>query len=176
MIDVSQIPLAAKDFDGIEVLVILAFVVISIISGLIQKANKAKKQREEQAKAPQRPRQAKPSPRPSAGAEGLQVLQAQAGVQTVPQIRPPRQQQARPPAGRGTRRRGLKPKKTSIESRRTGSAHVGRLDHVEKAEVAAGPAVQIDLSAREAARQAIIFHEIFSAPKALRQGAEMWEM
>ncbi len=172
MIDVSQIPLAAKDFDGIEVLVIVAFVVITIISGLIQKAGKAKKQREEQAKA----RQAKPSARPSAGAEGLEVLQAQAGVQTVPQTRAPRQQQARPTAGRGTLRRGLKPKKSSIGSRRLGSAHLGRLDHVEEAEVAAGPAVQIDLSAREAARQAIVFHEIFSAPKALRKETEMWEM
>jgi hypothetical protein len=37
-----------------------------------------------------------------------------------------------------------------------------------------GPSV--DLSSPEKARRAIIFHEIFSAPKALRQGKEMWDV
>ena len=37
-----------------------------------------------------------------------------------------------------------------------------------------GPAV--NLSSPERARRAIIFHEIFSAPKALRQGKEMWDV
>lgn len=37
-----------------------------------------------------------------------------------------------------------------------------------------GPAV--NLSSAERARRAIIFHEIFSAPKALRQGKEMWDV
>ncbi len=37
-----------------------------------------------------------------------------------------------------------------------------------------GPSV--DLSSPARARRAIIFHEIFSAPKALRQGKEMWDV
>jgi len=36
-------------------------------------------------------------------------------------------------------------------------------------------AVGVDLGDRQLARSAIIFHEIFSAPKALREGAEMWD-
>ena len=37
-------------------------------------------------------------------------------------------------------------------------------------------AVTVDLHHREQLRKAIIYHEIFSPPKALRQGAEMWDM
>lgn len=37
-----------------------------------------------------------------------------------------------------------------------------------------GPAV--DLSSADRARRAIVFHEIFSAPKALRRGKEMWDV
>ena len=40
--------------------------------------------------------------------------------------------------------------------------------------VPTGPSV--DLSSAARARRAIVFHEIFSAPKALRQGKEMWDV
>lgn len=35
--------------------------------------------------------------------------------------------------------------------------------------------LEVDLSRRSQARQAIIYHEIFSPPKALRTGKEMWD-
>lgn len=49
-----------------------------------------------------------------------------------------------------------------------------RPDQEPGAGAATGPSV--DLSSPERARRAIIFHEIFSAPKALRQGKEMWDV
>ena len=99
MIEALQIPLAAGDGDAIEMLVILAFVVISIVSGLIQKANKTKKQREEQEAAGRRPQQTSPQPRmppgradtPPVRAEEVQALQPQADTRTVPQARSSRQ-------------------------------------------------------------------------------------
>ena len=35
--------------------------------------------------------------------------------------------------------------------------------------------LEVDLSRRSQARQAMIYHEIFSSPKALRSGKEMWD-
>ncbi len=40
---------------------------------------------------------------------------------------------------------------------------------------ARGAGARVSLTARDAARQAMIFHEIFSPPKALRTGKEMWD-
>ena len=80
------------------------------------------------------------------------------------------------PGGAAARMRsgGLKPRKTSVESRsrHVGSAQVGKLKHVEASEEI-DQMVRVDLVARDAARRAMVFHEIFSLPKALRQDAEM---
>lgn len=169
MIDALQIPLAAGDGAGnlIQTLVIVAFVVITIIGGVIQKASKAKAERTK-LQAPPRPEGAARQ----SDIEGLQVLQPEViDLQPAPAAKPPK---PRPAAARiGARR--LKPKKTSIESRRVGSAHLGKLEHSEAAEKIV-QMVRVDLAAREAARRAMIFHEIFSPPKALRQDAEMWEL
>jgi len=69
-----------------------------------------------------------------------------------------------------------KPKKAAITDRKVGSAHVGRLAHSEEVSRTEGGGVRVDLSAREAARQAMLYHEIFSPPKALRQDEGLWEM
>ena len=49
-----------------------------------------------------------------------------------------------------------------------------RPDQEAQQDLPTGPVV--NLSSAERARRAIIFHEIFSAPKALRQGKEMWDV
>jgi len=186
---ISAVPIVlAADFDAIEALVILAFVVISIVSGIIQKANKSKAERKEQDEAAARRRRraqaAKPpgtDARPAAGAETLEIVQPVSTARTVPPVVPQVRPQ-RPPAAKKTPLRGLKPKKTSIASRRTGSArvgsaHVGRMEHVETGrDTETRPAIQVDLSAADSARRAILLHEIFSGPKALRNETEMWEM
>ena len=176
MIDALGTPLAAGDGgDVIEILVLIAFVVISAVGGLIQKAGKAKKEKEEQNAARQRRRerreaqqqtqQGRMPPPPAAGR--TQTLQP------LPQVPKPR-----PKARAKTiRRKSLadsEPAKTSVEDRHVGSAHVGRLGHVE-AKHAGDQGLHVDLSARTAARQAMIYHEIFSPPKALRDDKQMWD-
>ena len=174
MIDALHIPLAAGDGDLTETLVILGFVVLSIIGGLIQKASKAKAERKEQQQ-PRRPAHPPTEPQPRrqrapGQADGLQMLQPAPGA-ALPEVKP----SARTALGGR-----LKPKKTSVESRhvgsaRVGSTQVGRLRHVEQGQ-RIDLMVHVNLASGDAARRAIIFHEIFSPPKALRRSAELWEM
>lgn len=182
MIDALQIPLAADDGNGTEFLVVLAVVVVSIIAGLLQKANKAKQEAKEQEQARQRRRQrtaarqgqAQPV-QPAGMSQPPQTLRPQAAreVQTPPPVHPPRRRLA----VKAKSSTGFKPKKTSVEDRHVGSAHVGRLAHAEGVSSGAGGGgTRVNLSAREAARQAMIYHEIFSPPKALRQDKAIWEM
>ena len=175
MTDALQIPLAAGDGGGFQILAVLAFVVISIVSGIIQKSNKAKKEAKDQEQARQRREQrtALRQQAPPAGtSQGLQVLAPSVGRQAPP---PPAKARLRPPAGRSDSRIGLKPKKTTVGDRHVGSAHVGRLAHADDSTVV-GEGLHVSLSTREAARQAMLLHEIFSPPKALREDKALWEM
>ena len=188
MMNVAQISLAAGNFEGFEILAVLAFVVISVISGLVQKSNKAKAELEEQAARRKRQQAGAQSAqadgaeaRPAAGtAQGLQVLQPRPSRQVARQGRP-KLQPARPPAVRKSPGSGLKPKKTSIESRHTGSAHVGsadvgRLAHANiGAEQITRHMIRVDLTGADAVKRAMILHEIFSPPKALRREKELWD-
>jgi len=174
MTDALQIPLGAGDGDGIEVIVVLVFVAFSIISGLLQKSSKAKKAAQEQEQARERRRQRATGQAPPARARaGLQLVAAPPARTVQP---PPPARAARPrPEVRAADRIGLKPNRSSVEDRHVGSAHLGRLSNAE-ASVAARESLLADLSTAEAARQAMIYHEVFSLPKALRQGKELWEM
>ena len=189
MIDVLQTPLAAGDAgDAIEIVVILAFVVISIVSGIIQKAGKAKKEKAEQEAARQRRRerreareQAQPvgqgqsaggqgrapqslRPRPAAQVQPFQPLQP------LPQVKP----QARAKTIRTKSTVRSKRAQPAMADRHVGSAQVGRLHHVDAVQ-AVDNSLHVDLSARAAARRAMLYHEIFSPPKALRDEKPMWD-
>jgi len=147
MMSISQIVLAADDVEGIfDLAWVVVMVIIAIAGAFAQKANKAKAARKEQEEAAGRRRQG-----------------------TGPQPRLAR----RPQAGRTAGAEGLQ---VLIESRHTGSAHVGQLEHTETAEKSRTHAIRVDLSAVSAAKRAILLHEIFSPPKALRKEPEMWEM
>ena len=187
MIDALGTLLAAGDGgDVIEILVLVAFVIISIVGGLIQKAGKAKKEKEEQDAARQRRRerreaqqqtqQGRTAPPQAAGrTQTLQPRQRQAmQLQPLPQVPPKPRPKAKAKTIRKKSLVGSKPAKTSVEDRHVGSAHVGRLGHVE-AKHAGDQGLHVDLSARTAARQAMIYHEIFSPPKALRDDKQMWD-
>jgi len=71
----------------------------------------------------------------------------------------------------------------ALASRRLKGARVssrkkpGRLDAADEQAVqgAVRAMLNVDLSGRGQARQAILYHEIFSSPKALRSGKEMWD-
>ena len=165
MIDALGTPLAAGDGgDAIQILVFIAFVVISVVGGLIQKAGKAKKEKEEQDAASQRRRERR---------QGQPQPQAMP-LQPLPQIPPKPRPKARAKTIRRKSLAGSEPAKTSVEGRHVGSAHVGQLGHVD-AKQAGDQGLHVDLSARAAARRAMIYHEIFSPPKALRDDKQMWD-
>ena len=74
------------------------------------------------------------------------------------------------------RRKRLAPRKVPEAD---SAAIEGRILHVRPGQEAAQDVptgVIVDLSRADRARRAIIFHEIFSAPKALREGKEMWDV
>jgi len=74
------------------------------------------------------------------------------------------------------RRKRLAPRKVPEAD---SAAIEGRILKVRPGQEAAhdvATGVIVDLSRAESLRRAIIFHEIFSAPKALREGKEMWDV
>lgn len=180
--------IAAKRFDLddiIQFVVILGFVLISIIGGIMQK-RLAKKEQERRARGgdeaeghrgvqtakrppwlvaeevqppqgqPAQPvRIAAPPPVPRADAirssPELQLHRARDPVQPRPQI------------GRLT-------KKTTLGSLQTAAPQTEQPAPPQQL------AAMVDLGRADEARRAIIYHEILSPPKALREGGEMWEL
>jgi hypothetical protein len=69
---------------------------------------------------------------------------------------------------------------TSAPAEADSAAIAAKLMHVrpksaDGVAAAVGGAVVVDLRSPQAARMAIVYHEIFSPPKALREGGEMWD-
>ena len=174
------------DWIGLVVFIVIAFGA-TIVKGLKRSAEKAAdKRRQEQLTTDLQDSQ-KPQPRPK---PPLRTAQTAAGkIQQNPyaaissQPRRPstisqgvdremRQQQMRlrkAQLAQKKRLEKLKAKKSGLSHRHIEPQIVCEPSYVpETAKIA-------DLSDLQKARQAIIFHEVFSPPKAMRQDGELWE-
>ncbi|MCK4276188.1 MAG: hypothetical protein KAX78_06725 [Phycisphaerae bacterium] len=185
--------IAAKGFDlddVIQFVVILGFVLISIIGGIMQKrlANKEQEQRargQDEAKghrgvqAAKRPpwlvrEEVEPPPEPQPAqpvriAAPPPIPRADDAIRSSPQLQPHRARdpvQPRPQIRRPT-------KKTTLGSLQTAALQTKQ--PAPPRQLGPRPAM-VDLGGADEARRAIIYHEILSPPKALREGGEMWEL
>ena len=189
-----------------NVIVVLALVAISAIVGMVQKAKRKQQQdRQAQQQHERRPpvdqdRQApaaRPQPPKRVPAEQLAEAMRQAlGIEILPEEpRPPQpvaEAPPKPPRPQRPRRK-LKRRRAAPETpeQRLRSDELGELKDRHMAVGARGlltPAsmqptapgrrevITVDLSEIQQARRAILYHEIFSPPKALREGQEMWDM
>ena len=144
-----------------------------------QEQEAARRRRRERREAREQAQQAKPAQRqpaqPAAGRQRqpkpfLQPVQVQTLEQVKPKPKPPAR--AKTVRTKATIRR--KRAKTAVADRHVGSAHVGKLQHADDKQTADG-SLHVNLSSRQAARRAMLYHEIFSPPKALRDDKQMWD-
>jgi len=113
-------------------------------------------------------------PQPSGPEQLVMLTPAEpASVRVEEELQVQRRRQRKLEAQRGKRLAARKVPEADSAVIKGGLLQV-RPDQKPGAGVRTGPSV--DLSNAEKARRAIIFHEIFSAPKALRQGKEMWDV
>jgi len=185
--------LAARGFDGdlLDIVIIVVVLVLAALGALIKKVQeKAATEKAERARGTRREQGGQPPPPPRRPQQdrrlaqevrrtlGLQPAQdaAEPPLPAVTQTAQPEpiallQQETRPrrprrdlPAGRRLARKARN--------------RVGTLESAAPAEPTTAEArrlSKVHLADPMNARQAIIYHEIFSAPKALRQEPEMWD-
>ena len=194
---IAALNILAKNEDLLHLIGVVALLLVAAVAAVIQRA--AKKQQEKRA-AEQKSegrvdRPAQPPRRPPPAAEemaramrevlGLEPEQVQARQQPRPRPRPAA---ARPkptpqklqPARETEVHQLLRPGEPTLDRLRT---DVGRERRIAPplAAMPSGqrrdqPALMAALDDVQQARLAIVYHEIFSPPKALREGREMWDL
>jgi len=174
--------LARDEVDVIEFVVILVILAIGGIAGAIQKARQRKAEREAAETAKRESRRA-PRQRPQR--------------RPVPQQQPPQRPPspaAPEPAHVGDELRIQQRRRRQIEAERAGRLAARKSpeadtaafeEHLVSIKPAQGPAPPVPSLARALdiglltpadARRAIVMHEVLAAPKALRRGAEIWDL
>jgi len=167
-----------------DVLFIVVVVVLALLGKLFQKsAEQRQEQKDEQRAAEDRETVAQRHPEvaaepPARPARRLAPAQAaapptSAAPKTREQRLKERHQQELETAeiGRAMASRRLKGRRASAKRR---SGKPGDTDG-QTTQDAVRPVRKVNLSSRSQARRAMLYHEIFSAPKALRSGKEMWD-
>ena len=168
--------LAKRDPGWIEIIVIVLFFALSIHESIFQKAKeKQKKDKADKPRGESRPTR----PKPPAIPQARRTLQApdEQPVRLSQELRLRQQRQAQLEADRQKRLAT----RTSPES--DTNAIRARLVSIRPAEADTAPGIRqigevgviLQLDTPAEAQRAIIMHEIFSPPKALRQGGEMWD-
>ena len=174
----SAANILAADNILVQMLPLLLLVAISVIASLAKKKQQqnADQQRPPPKREPAQPfqrAQTGPPPRPAAPAADRQTLVTAAlksmGIET-PQTRKPPAKPKPPPVQR-------RPAPQAPELGAGIEQHVREHIQMPKTQQAARPEARgttVRFNAR-AARLAMIYHEIFSPPKALRTGGDMWD-
>ncbi|MDP6636133.1 MAG: hypothetical protein QGG42_14630 [Phycisphaerae bacterium] len=180
--------LAAGDSSWVEIIVIALFFGLSIIGSIFQKA-KEKQQKDKAKKSPAQSAQKKSPKRPRTSRTvqptrtipppvQAQQVQDQKAVRVAEELRLRQQRQAQLESDRKKRlasrvspesdTNAIEARLVSVQPSQTDAADTAprRIDEI---------GVIMDLETTDEARRAIILHEIFSPPKALRQGGEMWD-
>ncbi|MDP6542349.1 MAG: hypothetical protein QGH60_00070 [Phycisphaerae bacterium] len=165
--------LAAKGSDAIEIIGFVIFIGLAIIGSLFQKA-RANKEQEEKNRKP-RERSAPPTVQPIRPAPPV-ALQAGQPVRVSEELRLRQQRQTQLERDRQQRlsvRASPESDTDAIEAHLVSlhSEQATDTEFEEISEVGVIPGLQTPADAR----RAIILHEIFSPPKALRKGGEMWD-
>ncbi len=132
--------------------------------------------------APQPPQQAPPSPAEQIARTLRQAMGIPDQSAQAPGLQPAVLQPAKAPAAAQVRR-GRQPSRgraePGAERRATRLSEPGLARTAEEAPQPAPTrpvGISLHLTDADRARRAIIYHEVFSAPKALRKGEEMWDV
>jgi hypothetical protein len=167
---------AKKELGWVEIVVVALFFGVSIIGSIIQKT-KEKKQKDNASKPSGESRGRRPEPTviPQARRTRQPVPVAPQPVRVSQELRQRQQRQSQLEADRQKRlatRRSPESDTNAIESRLV-SVHPEETV-TEPGEIGEIDAI-VELKTPADAKRAIILHEIFSPPKALRTGGEMWD-
>jgi len=182
----AYITLAEGESSWIEIAAFLLFMVIAAIGSAIQKWSEKNKQKEAAKPKPKPQSEAKgrlkidlqparsarsappPAPRQrnASAAQSARVDQElQLRQQRQAQIESERQRRLAARQSRETDTRAIEAKLVSVQSPSKERA-IGQIS---------SPSVIVNLENLPAAKTAMILHEIFSPPKALRKGGEIWD-
>lgn len=184
--------LARGEVDVIEIVVILVILAIGGIAGAIQKARQKKAEREAAEGAKRETGQAPPPQRPAPHPQQRPQRRPVPQQQRPPQ-RPPRPAEPEPARVRDELRiQQQRRRQIEAERARRLGAHKPAVadtaaieDRLVSIEPAQGPAppvpglvsgLDIGLLTPADARRAIVMHEVLAPPKALRRGAEIWDL
>jgi hypothetical protein len=195
MLNLSYIPTLANG-EIVNVIFGIIVVVFAIVGALFKKKEEQKAERQAEARREEARRQQQPSRRQE-GEGWMTVGDAPAqnrppqrigGVQTPKPLRPPapvienrERLQRIEAANREGEARMRRAQAEAAAQRITPPAPphaVGSLHHTPSGPAAVSAdqtAVRVNLAHRNQALRAIVLHEILAAPKALRQGPELWE-
>lgn len=152
-----------------------------------ERAEAQRQQPQRQASQPQTGSSPQPqrTPHPSPAEQVIQTLRQAMGIPDQPPgasgPQPAVLQPAGAPAAAQVQRRRRPSRGRTQGEPELQVARLSEPGPARIAEEAPGPGptppagIGLDLTDAERARQAIIYHEVFSAPKALRKGTEMWD-
>ena len=174
----AYIILAEQEFDWIQIVVILIVMGVGLIGSIYQKFKEQQQQdgarksepsghRQRQIPAPRTVRPARPVPPPAPG--------AQQTVRVSEELRLRQQRQVQLESDRQKRlgaRISPEYDTNAIEARLV-SVHPDETDTAPMQISKVG--VILQLKTRAETQKAIILHEIFSPPKALRKGGDIWD-
>ncbi len=172
---VVNTPILADIEDLFEIGLIIVLVLASVIASIVQKAKEASQQRKKQAGNRQQGQQPPPPRKRQARQEGSTLDLAESVRRRTAQ----QQQQAR-----RRRKTPAKPAPQQYHQRpKTVKEYVKKGAGSTRMPQARGLMKPVKKTRRKTylitpsdARQAVVYHEILSAPKATRKAPEMWEM
>jgi len=165
--------------DWIQIVVILAFLVLGLLFRLTKKAAEDKQARQQKERWDEisREQEAGQRPQPPQAPAGAARTPRQARQPQPAVLKPVTASAAPPRRATGDRTRGSVEAAAAQTRRSLAPAPARAKAEEDPYALAAGPeAIDLRLASGEQARRAILLHEILSAPKALRQGSEMWDV
>jgi len=181
MIPLANIQAEGDDLGGLLQLLVLVAVIIVIGVAKWLGSKLEQKQAEQQAAEQTRRKleagqasQASPPPRQQAGRQE-QIYEAPYPTPAPQQRR--RQPQAPPPIVlEPARQHGLVDAEVALPSAVHHDAYLRSIREATTSAARPASAAMVDLSSTDALRQAVIYYELLSPPKALRRGPEQWEI
>ncbi len=167
---------AKKELGWIEIVVVALFFLVSIIGSIIQKTkekkDKANARKPSGASQPARP---KPPAVPQARRTRQPEPIAPQPVRVSQELRQNQQRQAQIEADRRKRLAARKSPESDTNAIEARLVSVRPKDALTTPGEIGKIAAIVELNTPAEAKRAIILHEIFSPPKALRTGGEMWD-
>jgi len=171
--------LAEGDIGWLQIVVVAVILILGLISSVVQKAKEKEQQREgrEKRRRPTPPTRQEQARRPQSAPQQVPPQpQDEEVVRVSEELRRGEQRQKNLEEARRRRlavRKSPEADTAAIESRLLSVSQAGDGPEVE---IVGNLALGLGLLTPDAARRAIVLHEILSPPKALRQGGESWDV